>query len=75
MDTNKEVTHLTSEERRSIETGIRKGATKTAIANTIGKNNSNVGKEIKLHGFRESFFQFTVRKDFVVQAVMPDCIG
>jgi len=49
MDTNKEVTHLTSEERRIIETGIRKGATKTAIANTIGKNNSTVGKEIKLH--------------------------
>lgn len=49
MDSNKEVTHLTSEERRIIETGIRKGSTKTAIAKTIGKDNSTVGKEIKLH--------------------------
>ena len=49
MDSNKEVTHLTSEERRIIETGIRNGSTKTAIAKTIGKDNSTVGKEIKLH--------------------------
>ena len=49
MDSNKDVTHLTSEERRIIETGIRNGSTKTAIARTIGKDNSTVGKEIKLH--------------------------
>ena len=49
MDSNKEVTHLSSEERRIIETGIRNGSTKTAIARTIGKDNSTVGKEIKLH--------------------------
>ena len=49
MDSNKEVTHLSSEERRIIETGIRHGSTKTAIAKTIGKDNSTVGKEIKLH--------------------------
>ena len=49
MDPNKEITHLTSEERRIIETGIRNGSTKTAIAKTIGKDNSTVGKEIKLH--------------------------
>ena len=49
MDTNKDVTHLTSEERRIIETGIRNGSTKTAIAKIIGKDNSTVGKEIKLH--------------------------
>ena len=48
MDSNKDVTHLTSEERRIIETGIRNGSTKTAIAKTIGKDNSTVGKEIKL---------------------------
>ena len=48
MGTNKDVTHLTSEERRIIETGIRNGSTKTAIAKTIGKDNSTVGKEIKL---------------------------
>ncbi len=49
MDSNKEGTHLTSEERRIIETGIRNGSTKTAIAKTIGKDNSTVGKEIRLH--------------------------
>ena len=49
MDSNKDVTHLTSEERRIIETGIRNGSTKTAIAKTIGKDNSTIGKEIKLH--------------------------
>lgn len=40
---------LTLEERRIIENGIRSGATKTAIAQTIGKEKSTVGKEIKLH--------------------------
>ena len=49
MDTNSEITHLTSEERRIIESGVRHGSTKTAIAKTIGKDNSTVGKEIKLH--------------------------
>ena len=49
MDVNDNVTHLTIEERRIIETGIRHGSTKTAIAKTIGKDNSTVGKEIKLH--------------------------
>ena len=49
MNSNKEVTHLSSEERRIIETGIRHGSTKTAIAKTIGKDNSTIGKEIKLH--------------------------
>ena len=42
-------THLTLEERRIILTGIIHGSTKTAIAETIGKEKSTVGKEIKLH--------------------------
>lgn len=41
--------HLTLEERRIILTGILNGSTKTAIAKTIGKDKSTVGKEIKLH--------------------------
>lgn len=40
--------HLTLEERRIILTGITNGSTKTAIAQTIGKDKSTVGKEIKL---------------------------
>ena len=49
MESNNENSHLTREERGIIETGIRNGSTKTAIAETIGKDNSTVGKEIKLH--------------------------
>ena len=40
---------MTLEERRIILTGITNGSTKTAIAQTIGKDKSTVGKEIKLH--------------------------
>lgn len=47
-DTNA-FSHLTLEERRIILTGIINGSTKTAIAQTIGKDKSTVGKEIKLH--------------------------
>ncbi len=42
-------THLTLEERRIILTGITNGSTKTAIAQTIGKDKSTIGKEIKFH--------------------------
>lgn len=41
--------HLTLEERRIILIGITNGSTKTAIAQTIGKDNSTIGKEIRLH--------------------------
>lgn len=41
--------HLTLEERRIILTGITNGSSKTAIAQTIGKDKSTVGKEIRLH--------------------------
>ena len=43
--------HLTLEERRIILTGIMNGSSKTAIAQTIGKDKSTVGKEIKLHRY------------------------
>lgn len=42
-------THLTIDERRIIHTGIKNGSTKAAIAATIGKDKSTVGKEIKRH--------------------------
>ena len=41
--------HLTLEERRIILTGIINGSTKSAIAKTIGKDKSTIGKEIRLH--------------------------
>lgn len=43
--------HMTREDRIIIETGITNGSSKVAIASTIGKDNSTVGKEIKLHRF------------------------
>ena len=49
MKTKKSFSHLTLEERRIILTGIMNGSTKTAISQTIGKDKSTVGKEIKLH--------------------------
>lgn len=48
--TNKN-THLTQEDRKSIDTGIRNNAPKSAIAATIGKDASTVGKEIKNHRY------------------------
>ena len=41
--------HLTLQERQIIETGIRNGSTQKAIADTLGKQKSTIGKEIKLH--------------------------
>lgn len=41
--------HLTPQDRIIIETGIRNGSTKTAIADTLGKDKSTIGKEISLH--------------------------
>ena len=45
---------LDEEDRKIIETGIRNGSTKTAIANTLGKEKSTIGKEIKLHRYLAS---------------------
>ena len=49
MSTNNSFSHLTLEERRIILTGITNGSSKTAIAQTIGKDKSTVGKEIKIN--------------------------
>lgn len=49
MKTQNSFSHLTLEERRIILAGITNGSTKVAIAQTIGKDKSTVGKEIKLH--------------------------
>ncbi len=49
MSTNNSFSHLTLEERRIILTGITNGSSKAAIAQTIGKDKSTIGKEIKLH--------------------------
>ena len=49
MENTNAYSHLTLEERRIILKGITNGSTKTAIAQTIGKDKSTIGKEIKAH--------------------------
>ena len=49
MSSNNKNLHLTVQERIIIEKGIEYGSTKAAIALTIGKDKSTVGKEIKKH--------------------------
>lgn len=49
MNKTNSFSHLTLEERRIILTGITNGSSKTAIAQTIGRDKSTVGKEIRLH--------------------------
>ena len=41
--------HLTLEDRRIIQKGIESGSFKQSIADTLGKDNSTIGKEIKNH--------------------------
>ena len=45
----KSQSHLTLNDRIIIQSGIQNGSTKAAIASTIGKDKSTIGKEIKLH--------------------------
>lgn len=49
MSSNNKNLHLTVQERIIIEKGIENGSTIAAIALTIGKDKSTVGKEIKKH--------------------------
>ena len=54
MSESNKNSHLILEERKIVETGCNNGSTKSAIAITIGKDNSTVGKEIKNHRFLSS---------------------
>ena len=47
-------THLTLSERQIIEVGIVNGSTHTAIASTLGKDKSTIGREIKSRRFIKS---------------------
>lgn len=51
MSSSNKNKHLTHAERLIIETGIRNGSSKKAIADTLGKDKSTICKEIKLHRF------------------------
>ena len=47
MSSNNKNLHLTDQDRIIIEKGIENGSTKAAIALTLGKDKSTIGKEIK----------------------------
>lgn len=49
MSTNNKNLHLTDQDRIIIEKGIENSSTKAAIALTLGKDKSTIGKEIKAH--------------------------
>lgn len=51
FDMSNSYTHLTLQDRIIIAAGISNDSSKTAIADTIGKDKSTVGKEIRLHRF------------------------
>ena len=53
-------THLTLSERQIIETGISKGASKKSIADTIGKDKSTIGKEIKNHRILKRYYAYPI---------------
>ena len=46
---NKKGSHFSFDDRQIIEKGISNSSSKVAIAKTLGKDKSSVGKEIKLH--------------------------
>ena len=50
--------HLTLSERQIIQKGIENGSTKVAIAATLGKDKSTIGKEIKAHRKLANVFSF-----------------
>lgn len=49
MATSNKNSHLTIEERKIIQVGIENGSSKKSIADTLGKDKSTIGKEIKNH--------------------------
>lgn len=72
--------HLTLEERRIILTGITNGSSKAAIAQTIGKDKSTIGKEIKLHRTLSHKCKMPLecnnyRKCMFGRQCTPDCPG
>ena len=49
MATSNKNLHLTDDERRIIQCGIENNSSKKSIADTLGKDKSTIGKEIKNH--------------------------
>ncbi len=60
MAASNKSSHLTLAERQIIETGIRNVSAKKAIADTIGKDKSTVGKEVKLHRYLKCKSRFPI---------------
>lgn len=56
-------THLTIDERQTIQTGIGNGSTKKSIAETIGKDTTTVAKEIRKHREKRARNSFNYATD------------
>ena len=66
MSTNNKNLHLTDQDRIIIEKGIENGSTKAAIALTLGKDKSTIGKEIKsrrVQTYKSSYNPTCANKD------------
>ena len=65
--------HLTLEERETIQIGIANRATKAAIARTIGKDPSTVAKEINKHKYLKPRNAFNNSSDCIHQYSCGGC--
>ena len=66
MSTNNKNLHLTDQDRIIIEKGIENGSTKTAIALTLGKDKSTIGKGIisrRFQTYKSSYNPACANKD------------
>ena len=66
MSTNNKNLHLTDQDRIIIEKGIENGSTKTAIALTLGKDKSTIGKGIisrRFQTYKSSYNPVCANKD------------
>lgn len=54
--------HLTREDRVIIETGLTNGSTRKSIADTLGKNNSTICKEVKANSYLKTYTHPYMRK-------------
>ena len=66
MSTNNKNLHLTDQDRIIIEKGIGNGSTKTAIALTLGKDKSTIGKGIisrRFQTYKSSYNPACANKD------------
>ena len=66
MATSNKNLHLTDDERRIIQRGIENNSSKKSIADTLGKDKSTIGKEIRNHR------TLSYKSKYPVECAMPE---